>query len=58
MPLEDLWRGLKGAVAANRSDATVDELAERALAALAARAPQDALRRAGLASSKFDWLPT
>jgi transposase InsO family protein len=58
MPLEDLWRGLKGEVAANRSYATVDELAERALAALAALSPQDALRRAGLASSKFDWLPT
>lgn len=34
MPLEDLWWGLKGEVAANRAYATMDELVERALAAL------------------------
>jgi transposase len=58
MPLEDVWRGTKGKVAANRCYATVDELAERAVAALDALAPGDLLRRAGLRSSKFQWLPT
>ena len=58
MPLEDVWRGLKGTVAANRGYATVDELAERALRALDAPTPEERRRRAGLTSSKFDWLPT
>lgn len=58
MPLEDVWRGLKGEVAANRSYATMEELAERALAALDASSPEDRLRRSGLRSPKFDWLPT
>jgi transposase len=58
MPLEDVWRGAKGEVAANRCYATLDELAERALAALDALAPEARLRRAGLRSPKFDWLPT
>ena len=48
----------KGEVAANRCYATLDELAERALAALDALAPEARLRRAGLRSPKFDWLPT
>jgi hypothetical protein len=58
MPLEDVWRGLKGEVAANRCYATMAELAERAVAALDASTPEQRLRRAGLRSSKFDWLPT
>jgi len=36
MPLADLWRALKTTVAANRCYPTVGELADRALAALAA----------------------
>lgn len=58
MPLEDLWRGLKAEVAANRCYPTIDELAGRAVAALAALDPQARLRRCGLRSSKFQWLPT
>lgn len=58
MPLEDLWRGLKGKVAANRAYATMEELVERALAVLDAPTPEERLRHAGLHSSKFDWLLT
>ncbi len=58
MPLEDLWRGVKGAVAANRAYATMEELVERVLAALDAPTPEARLRQAGLRSSKFDWLLT
>ncbi len=58
MPLEDLWRGLKQTVAANRCYASLDELAERASAWLAAMTPTDRLSRCGFAASKFDWLPT
>src|SRR5438093_2784709 len=57
-PCEDLWRHLKAAVAANRAYPSVDELAARAVAWLEALAPPDALRLAGLRSSKFAWLPT
>ena len=57
-PCEDLWRQLKAVVAANRAYASVDELAERALAWLDGLTPDDALRRSGLRSSKFDWLLT
>jgi transposase len=58
MPLEDLWRGAKAEVAANRCYPAVDELAARAAARLAGMPPEERLRRAGLRSSKFDWLPT
>lgn len=58
MPCEDLWRQLKAVVAANRAYAAVTELAERAVAWLAAIPPADRLRRCGLTSSKFNWLPT
>jgi len=58
MPLEDLWRGLKATVAANRCSPSLDELAERAVAWLDAMSPTDRLCRCGFASSKFDWLPT
>lgn len=57
-PCEDVWRGLKADIAANRAYPTVDELADRALAWLDALTPEDRLRRCGLRSSKFDWLPT
>ena len=58
MPLEDLWRGLKAVVAANRTYASLDDLVQRALAWLAAMTPLDRLCRCGFAASKFDWLPT
>lgn len=58
MPLEELWRGTKAVVAANRCYPNIDEAAERAVAWLDAQAPEDRLRRAGLKSSKYDWLPT
>ena len=58
MPLEDLWRGMKATVAANRAYPSVDEAAERAVAWLDALTPEERLRRCGLRSSKFDWLPT
>lgn len=58
MPLEDLWRGLKGEVAANRCYATMEELAERATAWLDGMTAAERRRRRGLEPSKFDWLPT
>lgn len=57
-PCENIWRGMKGTVAANRAYADVDELAARAVAWLDGRTPADLLRLAGMQSSKFDWLPT
>lgn len=58
MPCEDLWRQLKAVVAANRVYADITELAERALAWFDAIPPLDRLRRAGVTSAKFNWLPT
>ncbi len=58
MPLEDLWRGLKATVAANRCYASLDDLAERAVAWLDDMSAEDRRRRCGLHTSKFDWLPT
>jgi transposase len=58
MPLEELWRGAKAVVAANRCYASVDEAAERTIAWLAEMDTEERLRRCGLRSSKFDWLPT
>jgi transposase len=58
MPLEDLWRGLKQTVAANRCYASLEELAERAVAWLDDMSATDRLRRCGFETSKFDWLPT
>ena len=58
MPLEDLWRGLKATVAANRCYPSLEELAARAVAWLDAMSAEDRLRSCGLHSSKFDWLPT
>ncbi len=58
-PLEDLWRSLKAVVAANRAyDASVEELAERAVDYLDGLSDGDVLRLSGLLSSKFNWLPT
>jgi transposase len=58
MPLEDLWRGLKADIAANRAYPTVDDLAEHAIAWLDAMTGEERRRRCGLSSPKFDWLPT
>jgi transposase len=58
MPLEELWRGAKAVVAANRCYASVDEAADRLVAWLAGHTGEERLRRAGLRSSKFQWLPT
>jgi transposase len=58
MPLEDLWRGLKQTVAANRCYPSLAELTQRALAWLEDMSEADRLRRCGFEASKFDWLPT
>ena len=58
MPLEDLWRGLKATVAANRCYASLDELVARAVEWLTGMSNADRLRRCGFQSSKFEWLPT
>ncbi len=58
MPLEELWRGLKQTVAANRCYPSLDALAERALTWLTTMSESERLRRCGLTSSKYQWLPT
>lgn len=58
MPLEELWRGLKQTVAANRCYASLEELVARALAWLTTMTDAERRRRCGLQSSKFEWLPT
>ncbi len=58
MPLEELWRGLKATVAANRCYASLEELADRALAWLDGMSDAERHRRCGLTTSKFAWLPT
>ncbi len=58
MPLEDLWRGLKATVAANRCYPSLDELAARAVDWLESLSDAERHRRCGLHTSKFDWLPT
>lgn len=58
MPLEDLWRGLKATVAANRCYPSLDELVARAVTWLDAMSAEDGLRRCGFQTSKFDWLST
>jgi len=58
MPLEDLWRGLKATVAANRCYPSLEELAVRAVGWLDDMTEAERLRRCGFQSSKFDWLPT
>lgn len=58
MPLEELWRGLKQTVAANRCYDSLEELADRALAWLDGMSDAERHRRCALQTSKFDWLPT
>jgi hypothetical protein len=58
MSLEDLWRGLKTTVAANRCYPSLQELTQRALVWLNGMSTTDRLRRCGFDTSKFDWLPT
>lgn len=58
MPLEELWRGLKQTVAANRCYADLAELVARALTWLTSMSNDERRRRCGLGSSKFQWLPT
>ena len=58
MPLEELWRGLKAVVAANRCYPSLEELAERAVTWLDTMSDEERRRRCGLHSSKYDWLPT
>jgi transposase len=58
MPLEETWRGAKAVVAANRCYASVDEAADRTVTWLHNQSGEERLRRCGLRSSKFQWLPT
>jgi transposase len=58
MPLEDLWRGLKATVAANRCYASLEELADRAVDWRDSMSDEERRRRCALHSSKFDWLST
>jgi transposase len=58
MPVEDVWRGLKQTVAANRCYPSLQELTQRALVWLDGMSDTDRLRRCGFETSKFDWLPT
>jgi transposase len=58
MPSEELWRGLKHTVAANRCYTSLEELVARALAWLTAMTDAERRRRCGLLSSTFQWLPT
>ena len=58
MPLEDLWRGLKATVAANRCYPTLEELSQRAVAWLDDMSEAERLRRCRFEASKFNWLPT
>ena len=57
-PCEDLWRLMKGVVAANRVYETVQALAEYARSWLDALPLDDRLRKSGLLSPKFQWLST
>jgi transposase len=58
MPLEELWRGLKQTVAANRCYPSLDNLVARAAAWLDEMPDADRRRRCALTTSKFSWLPT
>ena len=58
MPLEELWRGLKTTVAANRCYPSLEELTQRAVIWLDGMSDAERLRRCGFETSKFDWLPT
>ena len=58
MPLEELWRGLKATVVANRCYPTLEDLTQHAIDWLDAMTKAERLHRCGFQSSKFDWLPT
>jgi transposase len=58
MPLEELWRGLKATVAANRCYDSLEDLAARAVAWLEGMSDEERRRRCGLTTSKYAWLPT
>jgi transposase len=51
-PIEDIWRWLKGAVAANRTYIDLDPLKQGCREHLSSLAPKDALRISGLKSQK------
>lgn len=53
--MDQLWRELKGGVAANRQAESIDELAEQAEQWLPGLSPRQALRKAGGLSKNF-WL--
>ncbi len=57
MPLEELWRGLKATVAANRCYDSLDELVARASTWLYGMSDAERLRRCGFQSAKYQWLP-
>jgi len=57
-PCEDLWRQVKGTIAANRTYQSLEELTERAVTWLDHLSNDERLRRSGLRSSKFLWLST
>ena len=54
-PMDQLWRGLKHVIAANRQYASIDELAAFALRWLSGLTPTEALRKAAMRSPAF-WL--
>ena len=54
-PMDQLWRELKRLIAANRQAASIDALATDAAAWVLALTPQQACRKAGMASKHF-WL--
>ena len=64
--MDQLWKGLKRDVAANRQAASIDDLADRASQWVLSLTPAQARRKSGMASSKFwlrslsqdFWLPT
>ena len=53
--MDQLWKGLKRDVAANRQAASIDDLAERASQWVLNLTPAQARRKSGMASNKF-WL--
>ena len=53
--MDQLWRGLKQEVAANRQAASIEDLADRAARWVLALTPAQARRKAGMASDRF-WL--
>jgi transposase len=53
--MDQLWKGLKRNVAANRQAASIDNLADRACQWVLNLTPSKARRKSGMASSKF-WL--